>query len=110
MAFYCRLTYSISTGLSYRFDEIGKVASAKSVPVPETIDDAQSLCKSWQSIPSFDAMAIDGLMTYADGSNVGFWAIAPTIQQYEELFGAFLGVFALAVVFKLVYDQILNKR
>lgn len=41
---------------------------------------------------------------------LGSWLASPTLQQAEEFFGACLGVFALVVVFKLVYDQILNKR
>jgi hypothetical protein len=41
---------------------------------------------------------------------LGSWLAAPTLQQAEDFFGALLQVFALAVVFKLVYDQILNKR
>jgi hypothetical protein len=41
---------------------------------------------------------------------LGNWLASPTLQEAEDFFGACLGVFALVVVFKLVYDFILNKR
>ncbi len=41
---------------------------------------------------------------------LGSWLASPTLAQAEAFFGACFEVFALAVVLKLVYDQILNKR
>lgn len=41
---------------------------------------------------------------------LGSWLASPTLQQAEEFFGALLLIFSLAVVLKLVYDQILNRK